>query len=75
MFKNFNWDDLIELKLSPPYIPKIMILKNFNDYNGKYIDYVKNQLESKIDNNDSLISSYDEDDKKNEFDGHWDDIF
>ena len=75
LFKNFNWDDLIELKLSPPYIPKTMILKDFNDYNGKYIDYVKNQLESKIDNNDSLISSYDEDDKKNEFDGHWDDIF
>ena len=75
MFKDFNWDDLIELNLTPPFIPKIMELKGFNEYNVKYEEYVKNQLESKINNNESLLSSYDEDDIKDLYDSDWDDIF
>ena len=75
LFKDFNWDDLIELNLTPPFIPKIMELKGFNEYNVKYEEYVKNQLESKINNNESLLSSYDEDDIKDLYDSDWDDIF
>ena len=75
LFKDFNWEDLIELNITPPYIPKIVNLKDFKEYNIQYIMYVKNELEEKYKNEgDSLLSSYN-DDKGDIYDSNWADNF
>ena len=45
-FKNFEWEDLKDFKIMPQYIPKKVILKNYDEYNVKYTQYLK-QIESK----------------------------
>ena len=77
IFKDFNWDDLLELNLNAPYIPKIVQLKEFKEYNILYLNYAKKELENKDNvNGDSLLSSYNNDDEKDvDYDPNWADIF
>jgi cGMP-dependent protein kinase len=75
LFKNFNWDDLIQFNIIPPYIPKIPLLNQFKDYTIQYLLYVKKELEEKIKNDDSLLSSYYDDDKNIDYDSNWADNF
>ena len=58
-------------------IPKIVVnLKEFKEYNIQYIIYVKNELEKKYKNEgDSLLSSYNDDDKGEIYDTNWAEIF
>ena len=70
-FKGFNWDDLIDLHLKPPYIPESIDIKNFEDYPVKYTDYLNR--EKKRENKGSIISTYDDD--KNNFTKNWADEF
>ena len=70
LFKDFNWEDLIEFNITPPYIPKTPLLKEFKDYTIQYLLYVKKELEDKIKYEDSLLSSYD-DDKDYNYDSNW----
>ena len=59
VFENFNWDELLEFKIIPQYIPKKVNLKEFNEYNQKYVEYLE---EKEIKNQDNtLFSSYEED--------------
>ena len=73
-FKNFDWEDLKEFKISPQYIPKKVILKSFEEYNEKYIDYLT-QLESKSQESEDLLSSYDEKALSFKYDENWADVF
>ena len=77
IFKNFNWDDLLELNLNAPYIPKIFQLKEFKEYNISYLNYVKKELEEKDKGDgDSLLSSYNNDDEKDvNYESNWAEIF
>ena len=59
VFENFNWDELLEFKIIPQYIPKKVNLKGFNEYNQKYVGYLE---EKELKNQDNtLFSSYEED--------------
>jgi hypothetical protein len=77
IFKDFNWDDLLQLNLNAPYIPKIFQLKEFKEYNILYLNYVQKELENKDKGDgDSLLSSYNNDDEKDvNYDPNWADIF
>ena len=59
IFENFSWDELLEFKIIPQYIPKKANLKDFKEYRQKYVTY----LEEKDSKNPSytVFSSYDED--------------
>ena len=59
VFENFNWDELLEFKIIPQYIPKKVNLKNFCEYKQKYVKY----LEEKDSKNQgvTIFSSYEED--------------
>ena len=56
-FKDFNWNDLIDLQLKPPYIPDSVELKNFEDYPIKYMDYLIK--ERKKAHKGSIVRAYD----------------
>ena len=71
-FKNFNWEDLEDFKITPPYIPKSTPLKNFDECTQKYIEHIKYEYIRKRNNNSSL-SSFDDDD--NEYPSNWVDEF
>ena len=71
IFNNFKWDDLMDLKLEPQYIPHINQIKDFSQYNTKYMSIINKQMENNKNNNDSLLSSYDEDKKEIEYDPNW----
>ena len=73
-FKNFEWEDLKEFKILPQYIPKKVILKNFEEYNVKYLQYLR-QLESKKEESEDLLSSYDEKALSFQYDENWADVF
>ena len=73
-FKDFLWDELLEFKMVPNYIPKKLELKEFKDYPVKYLKYLK-EIGSKNQENEDLLSSYDEDDVDCEYDENWADIF
>ena len=71
IFKDFKWDDLMDLKLEPQYIPKVNELKDFSEYNFKYLNFVQKEMQNKT-NNNSILSSYDDDDDKDiEYDPNW----
>ncbi|MBQ4202254.1 MAG: protein kinase [Thermoguttaceae bacterium] len=72
--KNFEWEDLKEFKITPQYIPKKLILKNYEEYNVKYLQYLR-QEESKNQDSDDLLSSYDEKALSFKCDDNWADIF
>ena len=71
-FKDFNWNDLIDLQLKPPYIPESVEIKNFEEYPMKYIDYLKK--DRKKQQKGSIISAYD-DENNNNFSKNWADEF
>ena len=71
-FKDFNWNDLIDLHLKPPYIPESIEIKSFEEYPLKYTDYLKK--ERKKTQKGSIVSAYD-DDSNNNFAKNWADEF
>ena len=73
-FKNFAWEDLKEFKILPQYIPKKIVLKRFEEYNIKYLQYLR-QIESKKEESEDLLSSYDEKALSFQYDENWADIF
>ena len=73
-FKDFNWEDLKEFKIMPQYVPRKVILKGYEEYNVKYLQYLR-QLESKGPESDELLSSYDEKALSFKYDENWADIF
>ena len=73
-FKDFDWEDLKDFKIIPQYIPKKVILKSYEEYNVKYLQHLR-QLESKIQESDYLLSSYDEKALSFKYDENWADIF
>ena len=55
-FSNFNWDVLMILKMKPPYIPKLNIIKEddkhilFNEYaNNKHLQ-ITSEVQKEYDN-------------------------
>ncbi len=72
VFENFNWDELLDFKIVPNYIPKKSNIKEFKDYRKQYIKYLE---ESKSNEGNTLFSSYDEDDEDVPYDENWADIF
>ena len=60
-YKDFQWGDLIDFHLKPPYVPKVSALKPFGDYRLKYVDYLKEEKINQTDTDESLLSSYDDD--------------
>ena len=72
VFENFNWDELLEFKIIPQYIPKKSKIKGFNDYKQKYVKYLE-EKECKSQSN-ILFSSYEEDDDI-PYNENWADVF
>ena len=60
-YKDFNWEDLVDFHLKPPFVPKIIPLKKFSDYKTKYVDFLNEERTRKPMKDDSLLSSYDDD--------------
>ena len=73
-FKDFNWEDLIDFHMIPPYIPKIMPDKNFEEYNENYISHLKNEMMRNTKKNQTLLSSYDDEESLN-YNKNWVDEF
>ena len=73
-FKDFNWEDLIDFHMIPPYIPKIMPDKNFDEYNENYISHLKNEMMRNTKKNQTLLSSYDDEESLN-YNKNWVDEF
>ena len=71
-FKDFNWNDLIDLQLKPPYIPESVEVKSFEEYPMKYVEYLKK--DRKKQQKGSIISAYD-DENNNNFTKNWADEF
>ena len=71
-FKDFNWNDLIDLQLKPPYIPESVEIKSFEEYPMKYVEYLKK--DRKKQQKGSIISAYD-DENNNNFTKNWADEF
>ncbi len=75
-FKSFKWEDLIDFHLEPPFKPKIEKLKPFNEYPIKFLDYLKNKEKNRIDDDESIISDYEEESEiYNELHSNWADEF
>ena len=72
VFENFNWDDLLDFKIVPQYIPKKSNIKEFKEYRNKYTKYLE---ENKSNEGNTLFSSYDDDDEDIPYDENWADIF
>ena len=70
-FKDFNWNDLIDLQLKPPYIPESIEIKSFEEYPLKYTEYLKKERKQRP--KGSNISTYD--DKNNHYVKNWADEF
>ena len=70
-FKGFNWNDLIDLQLKPPYIPDTVELKSFEEYPVKYVEYLK---KDKKQQKNSIVSQYN-DENENIFSKNWADEF
>ena len=58
-FKDFNWNDLIDLQIKPPYIPETIEIKSFENYPVKYVEYLKR--DRKKSHKDTMVSTYDDD--------------
>ena len=69
-FKDFNWNDLIDLQLKPPYIPESVEIKSFEEYPITYIDYLKKEKKQR---KESIVSIYE--DNNNSFVKNWADEF
>ena len=55
-FSNFNWDVLMILKMKPPYIPKLNIIKE-DDIQILFNEYAKNLPEPEFNNKYLQITS------------------
>ena len=61
-YKDFNWGDLIDFRLTPPYVPKNVFNQEISAFKTKYVDYLKEDaVVNKNKNNGSLLSSFDDD--------------
>ena len=69
-FKDYNWNDLIDLQIKAPYIPESLEIKSFEEYPIKYIDYLKKERRKQ---RNSIASQYEDDD--NSFSKNWADEF
>ena len=73
-FNDFNWDDLIDLQIKPPYIPESIEIKGFDNYPEKYVDHLKK--EKKKFKGDKVVNSYyDEEEDNYGFKSNWADEF
>ena len=70
-FENFNWDELLDFKIVPEYIPKKSKIKGFNEYRKKYLNYLEENKSNEV---NSLFSSYEEDEDI-PYDEKWADVF
>ena len=76
IFSDFKWNEMIDMKMEAPFIPKLSPPKEFNNYLLKYLTYVKNEIEKNNKKESSLLSSYnDSDDKDVKYDPNWADVF
>ena len=69
-FKDFNWEDLIDFQMIPPYVPKLFPIKKFEECNEKYTYYLKMEMMRNSKKNQTLLSSYDDEDNK-DFNKNW----
>ena len=78
-YKDFNWDDLLEFKLSPPYIPHLAPLKSFDYYTVRYSHYLENDKNSKKYKDNARDEKENEkkekENDKYKFDPNWAEIF
>ena len=58
MIKKFN---IIDFKAIPPFIPKVGAVKKFEDCNQQYIEHLNIENMKKGNQNQTLLSSYDDD--------------
>ena len=72
-FKDFNWDDLIDLQMKPPYIPETVEVKSFENYPEKYTDYLKKEKNKY--KSDKAVNSYEDEDENLGFKNNWADEF
>ena len=70
LFKDFNWNDLIDFNLKPPYIPESVEMKSFVEYPMKYIDYLKTEKKKQ---RNSIMSQHEHD--ENNYTKNWADEF
>ena len=70
-FENLNWDELLDFKIVPQYIPKKSNIKDFKEYKKKYINYME---ENNKNEGCTLFSSYEDDDDV-PYDENWADVF
>ena len=71
-FENFNWDELMDFKIVPQYLPKKSNIKDFKEYRKKYINYMEEKEEQN--KGCTLFSSYEEDNDI-PYDENWADVF
>ena len=71
-FKDFNWGDLIDFHLVPPYFPLMDNLGDFNKYNDKYLKVLGDLKKTHLTNNS--LRPFDEDENLN-FGNNWDQEF
>ena len=69
-YKDYNWNDLIDLQIKPPYIPESLEIKSFAEYPTRYVDYLKKEKRKQ---RNSVASQYEDDD--NSFSKNWADEF
>ena len=60
-FNGFNWGDIIDFKAIPPFIPKVGAVKKFEECNQQYIEHLNIENMKKGNQNQTLLSSYDDD--------------
>jgi len=71
LFKDFKWDDLMNFKFETQFCPYISRIKDFKEYNVKYMSYVNKQFENWKSDNSSFSSFDDDDEKEIEYDPNW----
>jgi cGMP-dependent protein kinase len=76
---DFKWNELEDLRMKAPFVPKVSNVKEFNEYNVRYIHYIRNEIEGgRKEKSDSLLSSYQSDNNNNndkEYISNWADVF
>jgi len=73
-FKGFNWDDLVDLQMKPPYIPEPLEFKSFENYPEKYITHIQ-KAKNKYKRH-KVVNSYDDDDaNSSSYNNNWADEF
>ena len=76
LFKDMNWNDLIDFHMRPPFIPEPMKIKTFKDYTEKYLVHLENELKSgKSKKKVTVLSSYDNDEDSESYPVNWADEF